>query len=109
MRGVDGQTIAGNSLLAQYINLVKLPHTVFALPFALVGVVYASHSAAVKAADVGLVLVAFTAARFSAMAFNRLVDHRFDALNLRTRDREIPAGRVSNDHCVATSCLVPMA
>ncbi len=93
--GVDGQTIAGNSLLTRYANLVKLPHTVFALPFALVGVVYASRSAVVTPVDIGLVLIAFTAARFSAMAFNRLVDYRFDALNLRTRDREIPAGRVS--------------
>ena len=101
MRGVDGQTIAGNTLLAKYINLVKLPHTVFALPFALVGVVYASQAAAVTVVDVGLVLVAFTAARFAAMAFNRLVDHRFDALNVRTRDREIPTGRVSASQSTA--------
>ncbi len=93
--GVDGQTLDGDSLVVRFANLVKLPHTVFALPFALVGVVYASYEAVVTPMAVALVLVAFSAARFSAMGFNRLVDRRFDALNARTSDREIPAGRLT--------------
>ncbi len=91
----EGQTFAGDSLLMRYVNLVRLPHTVFALPFALVGTVYASRSAPVTARQVLLVVVAFTAARFAAMGFNRIVDRRLDALNPRTRNRELPAGRLS--------------
>ncbi|MBI4420501.1 MAG: 4-hydroxybenzoate octaprenyltransferase [Gemmatimonadetes bacterium] len=91
----EGQTFAGDSLLVSYVNLVRLPHTLFALPFALVGVVYASWSAPVTVRQVGLVLVAFTAARFAAMGFNRIADRRLDALNPRTRSRELPSGRLS--------------
>jgi 4-hydroxybenzoate polyprenyltransferase len=91
----EGQTFGGESLLVRYINFVKLPHTVFALPFALLGVVYASNVAAVTAAKVALVIVAFTAARFAAMGFNRIVDREVDAKNPRTRNRELPSGRMS--------------
>jgi 4-hydroxybenzoate polyprenyltransferase len=90
-RAAEGQVIAGGSLLVRYANLVKLPHTVFALPFALLGVVYASWVASVTWIQLGLVIVAFTAARFAAMAFNRVVDRDLDALNPRTRQRELPA------------------
>lgn len=93
--GVDGQTFAGKSLLVRYVNFVKLPHTVFALPFALLGVVYASFHQTVTLRQGVLVVVAFTAARFAAMGFNRIVDRRVDALNPRTRGRELPAGRLS--------------
>jgi 4-hydroxybenzoate polyprenyltransferase len=91
----EGQTFAGQSLLVRYVNLVKLPHTVFALPFALMGVVYASRTAPVTWATVALVIVAFTAARFAAMGFNRIVDREVDARNPRTRGRELPMGRLS--------------
>ena len=83
------------SALIRHANLVKLPHTVFALPFALVGVVLASYEAVITVAGVAWVIVAFTAARFAAMGFNRIVDRRIDALNPRTRSREIPAGAMS--------------
>jgi 4-hydroxybenzoate polyprenyltransferase len=91
----EGQTFAGESLLVRYVNFVRLPHTVFALPFALVGVVYASRVAPVTVTKIALVIVAFTAARFAAMGFNRIVDRRTDALNPRTRNRELPTGRLS--------------
>jgi 4-hydroxybenzoate polyprenyltransferase len=94
-RGADGQTFAGDSLLVRYVNFVKLPHTVFALPFALLGVVSASFTHPVTVRQIFLVVVAFTAARFAAMGFNRIADRRFDALNPRTRARELPAGRLS--------------
>lgn len=91
----EAQTFAGRSLLTRYVNLVRLPHTIFALPFALLGVVYASHFSRVTWTTVGLVIAAFTAARFAAMGFNRIADRRFDALNPRTRSRELPAGLLS--------------
>jgi 4-hydroxybenzoate polyprenyltransferase len=92
---MEGQTLRGRGRLVDYSNLVKLPHTVFALPFALVGATMASYLVPVRVADVALILVAFTAARFAAMGFNRIVDRRIDARNPRTAMREIPSGRLS--------------
>jgi len=91
----EGQTFAGGSLWARFANLVKLPHTLFALPFALVGVVYASYSAPVGWRQIALVVLAFSAARFAAMGFNRIVDRGLDALNPRTRGRELPTGKLT--------------
>ncbi|CAN5689837.1 UbiA-like polyprenyltransferase [soil metagenome] len=92
---VEGQTLSGGGRWVDYSNLVKLPHTVFALPFALVGATLASYRYTVGPMDVFWVLMAFTAARFAAMGFNRVVDRSIDALNFRTRGREIPAGKLS--------------
>ena len=91
----EGQTFAGASRLTAYVNLVKLPHTVFALPFALVGVVLGSYRRPLRLADVGWVILAFTAARFAAMGFNRIVDRHIDKENPRTSMREIPRGALS--------------
>jgi 4-hydroxybenzoate polyprenyltransferase len=91
----EGQTFAGRSALVRYANLVKLPHTLFALPFALVGVVFASYVKEVTLRAVILVAVAFSSARFAAMAFNRIVDRRLDAINPRTARREIPTGAIT--------------
>lgn len=93
--GIDGQTFAGRSLAVRYANFVKLPHTVFALPFALVGLTIASRSAPVTTITVAWVVTAFTAARFAAMGFNRIVDREIDARNPRTRARELPSGALS--------------
>jgi 4-hydroxybenzoate polyprenyltransferase len=88
----EGQTFEGRGGLVRYANLVKLPHTLFALPFAMVGVVLASYVKDVTPVMILWVAMAFTSARFAAMAFNRIVDRRIDALNPRTSRREIPAG-----------------
>lgn len=88
----EGQTFGGASRLIAYANLVKLPHTVFALPFALVGVVLGSYRRPLRLSDVGWVILAFTAARFAAMAFNRIVDREIDRRNPRTAMRELPRG-----------------
>lgn len=88
----EGQTFTGASRVIAYANLVKLPHTVFALPFALVGLVLASARRPLQLAQVGWVILAFTAARFAAMAFNRIVDRDIDRQNPRTAMRELPRG-----------------
>ena len=88
----EGQTFGGTSRFVRYINFVKLPHTVFALPFALVGATLATFTRGVTAATLGWIVLAFTAARFAAMGFNRSVDRQIDAKNPRTARREIPAG-----------------
>ena len=96
MSAREGQTFEhrGSRLIA-YVNLVKLPHTVFALPFALVGAILASYHRTITMREVIWVVVAFTAARFAAMAFNRIADREYDARNPRTAMREIPQGRLS--------------
>ena len=107
--GREGQTFAGESLLVRYVNFVKLPHTLFALPFALLGVVVASYTHAVTWRVVALVVVAFTAARFVAMGFNRIADRLLDARNSRTQNRELPTGRLSLTQAwggVITACAL---
>ena len=91
----EGQTFRGQGVLLRHANLVRLPHTIFALPFALVGVVLASYIAAITTGDVIWVVIAFTSARFAAMGFNRIVDREIDARNPRTSSREIPSGKMS--------------
>src|SRR6266540_2777415 len=84
----EGQTFGGESLLVRYINFVKLPHTVFALPFALLGVIVASYKRPVTWRVAILVIVAFTAARFVAMGFNRIADRGLDAGRCKRDDHE---------------------
>lgn len=91
----EGQLLAGESLLVRYVNFVKLPHTLFALPFALLGVIAASLHAPITMRMIGLVVAAFTAARWVAMGFNRIADREIDARNPRTRGRELPRGALS--------------
>jgi 4-hydroxybenzoate polyprenyltransferase len=86
-------SVAGS--LSNYGSLVKLSHTVFALPFALASVVLASAYAPIMAWRVALIIVCIAAARTAAMAFNRLIDRDIDGINPRTADRELPKGVVS--------------
>jgi 4-hydroxybenzoate polyprenyltransferase len=91
----EGQVISGHSFLVRFANFVKLPHTVFALPFALVGAVVASYRAPLTTRSLVWIVLAFTCARFAAMGFNRIVDRHLDARNPRTAGRELPAGTLS--------------
>ncbi|MBK9579883.1 MAG: 4-hydroxybenzoate octaprenyltransferase [Fibrobacterota bacterium] len=80
--------------LAKWFSLVRFSHTFFALPFALAGWIAASATGPSWRTLAG-VLVCMVTARNAAMAFNRLIDRKFDAENPRTRMRDIPAGRIS--------------
>jgi 4-hydroxybenzoate polyprenyltransferase len=91
----EGQTFTGESLVVRYANFVKLPHTLFALPFALLGVLAGSRAAPIAVRTVVLVVLAFSAARWVAMGFNRIADREFDANNPRTRNRELPRGALT--------------
>src|SRR5262249_3117786 len=86
-----------------YARLVALPHTIFALPFAVGAAALAwRHGAApFSPARLGLIVVAVTAARTAAMAFNRLADRRLDAANPPTAPRELPPRAVSVTAAVA--------
>jgi 4-hydroxybenzoate polyprenyltransferase len=90
--------------VGHYLSLVKFSHTVFAMPFAMIGFFLAIGSpdrpeAGVAGSDLPvkflLVVLCMVTARSAAMAFNRYLDRRFDALNPRTAIREIPAGIIS--------------
>ncbi|MFO7577066.1 MAG: UbiA-like polyprenyltransferase [Pelovirga sp.] len=79
------------------LEMIKFSHTVFAFPFALMGVVLASLASG-RAPGIGQVFwicVAMVGARSAAMGLNRLIDARIDADNPRTADRHIPSGKVS--------------
>lgn len=94
------------STVKHYLSLVKFSHTIFALPFAIIGFVLALQSLHEPLAwplvlqKLGLVLVCMVTARSAAMAFNRYLDRSFDALNPRTAIREIPKGIISADHAL---------
>ena len=81
--------------LSVYLSFVRFSHSVFALPFAFAGALLAARDAPIGWPTVGWILVAMVAARSAAMGFNRLADARFDALNPRTANREIPRGVMS--------------
>jgi len=91
----EAQTFSGDSLFTRYVNFVKLPHTLFALPFALLGVLAASRVESVSTRTVLLVVIAFSSARWAAMGFNRIADREYDARNPRTQNRELPQARLT--------------
>jgi len=82
------------SKLAKVLRMIKFEHSVFALPFALSGAWIAARGVP-PLLDLGLIVLAAVAARSAAMAFNRLVDRRYDASNPRTAGRELVTGELS--------------
>jgi 4-hydroxybenzoate polyprenyltransferase len=83
--------------MRQYLSLIKFSHTVFALPFALIGFFLGMQAEGGHFSwqQFLLVLACMVFARSAAMAFNRYLDSDIDAKNARTAVREIPAGVVS--------------
>lgn len=102
-------------MIKNYLSLVKFSHTIFAMPFAMIGFFLA----VIKYSDTSLstqfliqkfilVVLCMIFARSAAMAFNRWLDKNFDAKNPRTAIREIPAGIISANKAivfVVVSCL----
>ena len=81
------------ALTREWAEMIKLEHTVFALPFALSGLILATPNLPTWG-TVFFTVLAFIGARSAAMTLNRLIDARIDAINPRTKDRSIPAGRI---------------
>ncbi len=88
-------TMSFGESLSHTLEMIKFEHSVFALPFALTGAVLAAHGWP-AAPQVFWIVVAMVGARSAAMAFNRLVDARWDAANPRTSNRALPAGLLSS-------------
>lgn len=76
------------------LAMIKIEHTVFALPFAFMGALLGARGLPTGRQTL-FILLAMVGARSAAMAFNRLVDAGYDALNPRTRDRALPRGLIS--------------
>jgi 4-hydroxybenzoate polyprenyltransferase len=80
--------------LSILLAMIKIEHTIFALPFAFMGAMLAARGLP-TARQAFFILLAMVGARSAAMAFNRLVDWPYDALNPRTADRALPRGLIS--------------
>jgi 4-hydroxybenzoate polyprenyltransferase len=93
--------------LRQWADFVRFPHTAFALPFALAAMAVAAreHRGWPGGEKFGLVLAAMVCARTCAMAFNRIVDRKFDALNPRTARRHLPGGQIGLGGAIALCAL----
>lgn len=86
------------ALVGELLGMIRFSHTLFALPFALLGAALAAWSPdgwRGRAQDWAGILLCMVGARSAAMAFNRLVDRRIDARNPRTATRHLPSGRLS--------------
>jgi 4-hydroxybenzoate polyprenyltransferase len=84
--------------IGNYFSLVKFSHSVFAMPFALIGFALAVTGTEYKFSFrlLLLIILCMIFARNAAMGFNRLADRNFDSLNPRTDKREIPSGKIGS-------------
>ena len=105
------------SRLRTYGSFVRFSHSVFALPFALVGGLLGMRASGFDWSRVIWIVACMVSARSAAMGFNRVVDARIDARNPRTSMREIPAGRMSAreawifviaSSAVFVACTIPL-
>lgn len=80
--------------LAEYLNFIKIEHTLFALPFAYAGA-FLANGGWFGWRVFFLILFAFTGLRTVAMTLNRIIDRDIDAMNPRTANRHLPSGRIS--------------
>lgn len=85
------------SMFKNYLSLVKFSHTIFAMPFALIGLflAYRTNPSNFSWLLLALVIICMVFARTAAMTFNRVVDRYIDEKNPRTAQREIPKGIIS--------------
>ncbi len=94
--------------VATTLEMIKWEHSVFALPFALSGAMLAAHGWPAWG-KVFWIVVCMVTARSAAMAFNRWADAGLDALNPRTAQRAIPAGRLSRSFAAWFTVLMAIA
>ncbi len=82
------------STVKNFFRFIKFEHSIFALPYALIGMVWAAKGFP-PANIVFWIVMAMISCRSAAMAYNRIIDKRIDALNPRTKNRELPKGKLS--------------
>ena len=92
------------ALPRRFASLVKIEHTVFALPFAYIGALLCQNRVP-SAHNLVWITFAMVGARSLAMGLNRLIDARIDARNPRTADRELPSGKLSRVQVIVFCAL----
>lgn len=96
---MPSEVVANKSAFRHYLEMIKFEHSIFALPFAMMGMIWGStlkFGTAWPGWEVfGLIVLAMVSCRSAAMAFNRIVDRSIDAKNPRTVMRHIPSGLLS--------------
>jgi len=80
--------------LKTFLSMIKVEHTLFALPFAFTGALLAVGNGLPPLSKLGWIILAMVGARSGAMGFNRVADAKIDAENPRTANRDIPAGKI---------------
>lgn len=88
------------SRIKDFGSMIKFSHTIFALPFAFSAAILAIPSSNFEWMKFVWILFAMIGARTAAMGFNRIVDSAIDAKNPRTKDRDIPSGRIKNSEAI---------
>ncbi|MGN6641766.1 MAG: UbiA family prenyltransferase, partial [Verrucomicrobiota bacterium] len=93
--------------LKKWLSFVRFSHTIFALPFALAAMMVAARDNRGWPGwrTFALILAAMVCARTCAMAFNRIVDRKFDALNPRTAKRHLPSGQIGLGSAIGLCAL----
>lgn len=92
------------SFLTHVLNFIKFEHSIFALPFALCGALLASESLP-KISTIFWIILAMVGARSLAMSLNRIIDKDIDAKNPRTKNRELPEGKLTYNQAVLFSLI----
>ncbi len=98
MYGMSQKTLSSLSAIGSVIvfgRMIKLSHSVFALPFAMAGAALAARSHGIDGQQLVWIVIAMVSARSAAMGFNRLADRVMDGKNPRTWDRALPKGRIA--------------
>ncbi|MFI3287722.1 MAG: UbiA-like polyprenyltransferase [Rikenellaceae bacterium] len=96
-------------MIKRFLSLIKFSHTLFAMPFALVGYALGVRDFGFDYITLVQVILCMVFARSAAMGFNRIVDREWDAKNPRTASREIPSGQISTTtvaYLVALCCVL---
>ena len=98
----------GFGALRTYLEMIKIEHSIFALPFAMLGMIWAAPTGWPGWPTFGWIVLAMVSCRSAAMAYNRIADRDVDAINPRTAKRAIPAGLIRTAQ-VATFLAVSIA
>lgn len=93
------------SFLTNLLNFIKFEHSIFALPFALSGAILASENRSLKVSIILWIILAMAGARSLAMSLNRIIDKEIDTKNLRTQNRELPQGILTNFQAILFSII----
>ncbi len=100
---MDKKSLLTNFL--NYFNFIKFEHSVFALPFALSGAFLVKESGFPEAKTIFLIILAMIGARSFAMSVNRIIDSEIDFKNPRTKNREIPKGKIKKSQAIIFSII----